>query len=67
MTPNPDLVGKRIILDYTSDIYTNLGPGDKGTIKFVDSLRTLHVAWDSGSNLGLIPGVDRYRILEEES
>ncbi|MCD4556986.1 DUF4314 domain-containing protein [Schaalia sp. lx-100] len=28
----------------------------------VDSLGTIHVTWDNGSCLGLIPGVDRHQI-----
>lgn len=45
------------------DPYTKLLAGDEGTISFVDDLGTLHVRWDSGSTLGLIPGEDRYTIL----
>lgn len=35
--------------------------GTKGTVKGVDDIGTIHVAWDTGSTLGLIPGVDQFR------
>ncbi|MCQ9352951.1 DUF4314 domain-containing protein [Corynebacterium sp. 153RC1] len=35
----------------------------EGEVIVVDSLGTIHVAWDDGTSLGLIPGVDRYQVL----
>ena len=61
-----DLTGKRIELISTSDPYTTLKPGDRGTVDFVDDLGTIHITWDNGSKLGLVPGEDQYHILEEE-
>ncbi len=40
-------------------------PGTKGTVRLVDDQGTIHVEWDSGSHLGLIPGEDEYKILEQ--
>lgn len=57
--------GKRIELISISDPYTNLKKGDRGTIDFVDDMGTLHVTWDNGSTLGLVPGEDHYRIIDE--
>jgi len=51
-------VGDRVELVFTSDTYTSLKPGDKGTITLIDSLGTIHVKWDNGSSLGIIPGED---------
>lgn len=59
----PAIVGERVRLLSTSDPYTALRAGDEGTVTLVDDLGTIHVAWDSGSTLGLIPGVDRYTLL----
>lgn len=56
-------VNDRIRLVRTSDEYTNLKPGDEGTVVFVDSLGTVHVQWDNGSGLGLIPNVDAWEVL----
>jgi hypothetical protein len=60
------LKGKRIELISTSDPYTNLRPGDLGTVDFVDDLGTIHITWDNGSQLGLVPGEDQYKIVEDK-
>lgn len=57
--------GKRVELISTSDPYTNLRKGDRGTIDFVDDMGTLHVTWDNGSTLGLVPGEDHYKFVDE--
>lgn len=61
----PTPVGKRIRLIKTDDKFTKLKPGTEGTVKSVDGTGTLHIKWDDGSNLGLIPGEDEYQILEK--
>ena len=61
-----NLSGKRIELVLTTDKFTTLKPGEKGTVDFVDDLGTIHVTWDNGSNLGLVPGEDQYKLLEDE-
>ena len=55
--------GDRIELIYTSDPFTSLSPGAQGTVLFVDDIGTIHVRWDNGSRLGLVPGEDQYRLL----
>ena len=60
------LKGKRIELISTTDLYTELKPGDLGTVDFVDDLGTIHITWDNGSQLGLVPGEDQYKIVEDE-
>lgn len=60
-----DLSGKRIELISCSDPYTNLESGDVGTVDFVDDTGTVHVIWDNGSHLGLVPGEDRFKILDD--
>jgi hypothetical protein len=60
------LKDKRIELISTSDPYTELKPGDLGTVDFVDDLGTIHITWDNGSQLGLVPGEDQYKIVEGE-
>lgn len=54
--------GDRVRLVFTDDPYTELTPGDEGTVSLVDSMGTVHVNWDSGSNLGLVPGHDRWAV-----
>lgn len=58
------LVGKRIRLRQTDDPYTLLRPGDQGTVTFVDDLGDIGVAWDNGEFLKMLPGDDKYDILE---
>jgi hypothetical protein len=61
-----ELVGRRVELVMTSDEWTDLSAGEHGTVELVDSLGTLHVRWDNGSTLGLVPGVDRWRYLDQQ-
>ena len=58
------LVGKRVELIYMNDKQSP-APGTKGTVRLVDDQGTIHVQWDSGSHLGLIPDEDKYKILEQ--
>jgi hypothetical protein len=41
-------------------------PGTKGTVAYVDDAGTLHVDWDDGRTLGLLPGLDVYQVIEAE-
>lgn len=58
--------GDRIELIFCTDDLTILKPGERGTVEFVDGIGTIHVRWDSGSRLGLIPGVDSWRRLTQQ-
>ncbi|TDE22824.1 DUF4314 domain-containing protein [Actinomadura sp. 6K520] len=55
--------GDQIRLIATSDPYTVLEQGTLGTVTGVDSRGTIHVRWDNGSTLGLLPGLDRFDII----
>lgn len=55
--------GTRVELVHTSDPYTKLQPGTKGTVEFVDDIGTIQINWDNGSGLGMIPGEDEVRKL----
>ena len=57
--------GTRVELDCMNDPYTKLISGDKGTVKCVDDIGTIHVNWDRGSSLGLIYTEDDFHIIEE--
>ena len=70
----PPKEGDRIRLEHTTDEYTNLSPGDKGTVTGTDRLpkeispqnrpeMQIHVKWDNGSSLSLVDSQDRYSIL----
>ena len=55
--------GDRVRLVSCDDPHTRLTPGAEGTVSLVDDLGTLHVTWDDGSNLGLIPDLDHFTVL----
>lgn len=55
--------GDRIRLTYCLDPHIRLEPGSLGTARFVDSLGTVHVRWDDGTLLSLIPGQDRWELV----
>ena len=62
-----DPEGTRIELIHMDDPYNKkLVPGSKGTVRFVDAAGTLQMDWDCGSSLGLIPGTDSFRIIDNE-
>lgn len=50
--------GTRVELVHMDDPYTSLTTGDKGTVRFVDDIGTIHISWDCGSSLGAVYGVD---------
>ncbi|MBA3900756.1 MAG: DUF4314 domain-containing protein [Bacteroidetes bacterium] len=58
------LTGKRVRLIFMNDIHTSLRTGDEGTVKYVDAINNIHVDWDNGSGLALIPGVDLWEEIE---
>lgn len=61
--PKGEKKGTRIQLVFTDDQYTNLNSGDKGTVNFIDDYGTVHINWDNGSNLGLVPNYDQWTVL----
>ena len=50
--------GTRVELVHMDDPYTSLTTGDKGTVRFIDDMGTIHISWDCGSSLGAVYGVD---------
>ena len=39
--------------------------GTRGTVKVVDDMGSIHMQWDNGRTLALIPGEDRFRKLTQ--
>lgn len=39
--------------------------GTRGIVTHVDDAGTIHMRWENGSSLGLIPGVDKFRVIKE--
>ena len=69
LVTKPDVVGKRIELIRTNDPYTDLKPGDRGTVvdvtelPYEDTRFKVWIHWDSGSRLAILEGHDDYRIV----
>ena len=38
--------------------------GTIGIVKYVDDAASIHVRWETGSSLSLIPDVDEFKIIE---
>ena len=58
--------GTRIVLNHMSDPYHPVPEGMRGTVRVVDDMGTIHMNWDNGQTLGLVPGEDSFRKLTEE-
>ena len=56
-------IGDKIRLLKLYDTYLQLPPGTTGTVSFIDSVGTIHVKWDNGIKLGLLPGIDKYELV----
>jgi hypothetical protein len=58
---NFELLGKTVICHHMNDPYP-VPDGTKGVIQFVDDIGQIHVDWENGSRLALVPGQDSYTI-----
>ena len=59
--------GTRVELTRMRDPYrTDLVPGCKGTVRFVDDMGTIHVNWNIGSSLGVVYGEDACKVIKGE-
>ena len=57
--------GKRVELLYMDDPQAP-AVGTKGTVKGVDEIGSIMVAWDSGGSLHVLYGVDKCRVIEND-
>ena len=57
--------GTRIELINMSDPFAPVESGTKGTVVCVDDMGQIHMKWDNGRTLALIPGEDSFRKIEE--
>lgn len=60
-----ELEGRTIRLVRCADPHTRLRPGHTGVVTLVDGIGTVHVHWDDGHRLGLIPGIDAWEVVDE--
>ena len=55
--------GTRIRLNSMDDPCLPSAPGTEGEVDFVDDIGQLHMKWDNGRTLALVPGEDSFSIL----
>lgn len=72
MFPKPELVqvfrerypeGTRIRMIHMTDPHP-VDTGTEGTVKFVDDAGHIHVSWDNGSTLAVLPLEDEFEVIE---
>lgn len=56
--------GTRIELIHMEDAQA-VPPGTKGTVVCVDDMGTIHMKWDNGRSLGLIPTEDSFKRIDD--
>lgn len=55
----------RILLEHMDDTY-GVPDGTRGTVDYVDDAGQIHMKWDNGRTLALVPQVDRFRKLTKQ-
>ncbi|WP_346918413.1 DUF4314 domain-containing protein [Lacrimispora sp.] len=55
--------GTRLRLLSMDDPYAPISPGTEGTVNFVDDAGQIHMKWDNGRSLALIPGEDSFSVI----
>lgn len=55
--------GTRIELISMEDPFAPIAAGTQGTVVCVDDIGTIHMEWDNGRTLGLIPGEDSFKVV----
>ena len=55
--------GTRIELISMEDPFAPIAAGTQGTVVCVDDMGTIHMEWDNGRTLGLIPGEDSFKVV----
>jgi hypothetical protein len=58
------LIGRRVKCILMPDDPNPIEKGSVGTIDYIDDAGHIHVKWDNGRSLSLIPNVDFYEVLD---
>lgn len=57
--------GTRIRLINMNDPWHPVEPGTEGTVQSVDDIGQLHMKWDNGRTLALVPGQDHFEVIDK--
>ena len=57
--------GTRVMLLSMEDPWAPVPAGTRGTVEVVDDIGQLHMKWDNGRTLALVPGEDSFRMLTD--
>ena len=57
--------GTKICCEYMPDDPNPIEPGTVGKVMYVDDIGTLHCTFDNGRQLGLVPGVDNFHVVQQ--
>lgn len=58
--------GTRIRLNHMSDPWSPVPEGMEGTVDMVDDIGQLHMKWDNGRTLPLVPGEDSFSVIQQK-
>ena len=58
--------GTRIRLNSMNDPYAPVAPGTEGVVELVDDAGSIHMKWNNGRTLAIIPGEDSFRKLTQQ-
>jgi len=61
---NPNVeIGDRVEMIQMKDEHSPIEPGSKGTVVHIDGIGQLHIDWDNGRTLAIIPEEDSFKII----
>ena len=58
--------GTRVMLIDMKDPYAPVPSGTRGTVELVDDIGQIHMKWDNGRSLAIVPGEDSFRRLTDK-
>ncbi len=57
--------GTRIRLNFMADPWSPVPDGTEGTVDMVDDIGQIHMKWDNGRTLALVPGEDSFSVIPQ--
>ena len=57
--------GTRIRLMHMNDPFAPVTSGTTGSVAYIDDAGSIHMKWDNGRSLALIPDVDDFEVISE--